>query len=179
MLQSDQHVDVRVTAEENTGLAVVRVTLFHVGRNEEDIVKQRAVVIGIIGIISFVLWFKQAQKSEIASSATTLSDSIQLVSRIEGYQKHRLYIDSLVQRAHVQAFDLAYRRGSPESHLNPAKPASFDKDRYLQFLFMTMRQEIREDIPDVPVPTGEEYRDIGRSLGALRKELGVKSLSGV
>jgi len=133
---------------------------------------------GIVSIVTFLVWFKQEQKAETVADATTLSEAIQLVSRVEGYEDYHQYIDNLVKRAHAQAFENAYGRGSPGNRWDPSTSASFSKDKYLQFLFMKMRREIHEDIPDVAVPTGNDYREIQRELETLREELGIKSLSG-
>lgn len=141
--------------------------------------KQRAIIIVIIGVVAVVVWLKREQQTKTAADATILADAIQIVSRVEGYEDHREYIDRLVERAHQQAFKIAYKRGSPGRRWTPAKPAFLEEDKYLQWLFINMRREIHSDIPDVPVPKGNEYRELQGALETLRKELGVKGLPGL
>jgi hypothetical protein len=139
--------------------------------------RTRSVLGLVVALVIALFWYRSSEKHKQETSADVLADAFKIISRVEGYAERRAYIDDLVQRAHAQAFQLAYKGEVPARRWRAGEPASFREDQYLVLLFMNMEHEIRAGLDQTPEPQARENRRLIDALEALRKQLGVRTPS--
>jgi hypothetical protein len=129
-------------------------------------------VVVCIGLAAWMVMRDQKQKGE--TSEAVLADAQVLMSQMEGYGQDKEYMDSVVSRAHDDAFSVAYKDAKHGRRFRPSEPASFSEDTYVSTLFLQTHRLIQRDIDRLGRNDARKYEDIKRRLEELRQKLQIK-----
>ncbi len=141
--------------------------------------KHRIVSAALPVLIGMAAWVYLSGERREEADSDVLAGAVELVSQVEGYAERSEYIDDLVTRAHQEAFRFAYREGTPDGSGVEQEAASFRKDKYLQWLFANMRQDLRKGLKKVGKRQAQSDRELMNALDALRKKLDIANPTGV
>ena len=100
------------------------------GRSIGGIILTLVIVGGIVG-------YKFYGKSSAGNHARDAMHSY--ITRAEGYDQNREYIDHIFEMAHQEAFEDSYRMGSRR------RSATFNDEQYAEEVFQIMIQQARRD----------------------------------
>jgi len=86
-----------------------------------------------IVLIIAVVWWRMSNRAD--DSAFIKAEALKVVALMEGYEKDKVLLDQMAERAHTAAFDKAYEMGRRR------RGTTFDEDKYLDAFFRSMAMQ--------------------------------------
>ncbi len=132
-----------------------------------------------VAVATFMTWSKDTARQQDVLGRQTLDESMKIVAGLEKYSANQEWFDSAVERAHDEAFKLAFREGKPRGQWSEATASTLDKEQYLYWFFINLKSEVRLRISNAGARENlSPLKQFQVDIENLRKSLGIKTLPG-